>query len=54
MTLEVILFRDSVRVVMTTPYQPTLFVDYMVQAREIAYPFFTMGYHLIHARLLKE
>jgi len=54
MKILVRLYRDGVTVRLTTTYQPELFKDYMIQAREIAMPFFLLGYHMIHASLLSE
>jgi hypothetical protein len=54
MKIVVKLRRDGVDVRLTTTYRPDLFMDYMVQANEIAMPFFLLGYHMIHASLLSE
>ena len=54
MKIVVRLRRDGVDVRLTTTYRPDLFKDYMVQAKEIAMPFFLLGYHMVHASLLSE
>jgi hypothetical protein len=51
MQIIVHLYRDSVYVTLETKYRPELFKDYMIQAREIATPFFLLGYHMRHASL---
>ena len=51
MLVVVRLTRDGVDVTMTQKYHPELFKDYMLQAREMAHPFFWHGYHMVFAEL---
>jgi len=45
------LYRDGVTVVLTATYRPDMYCDYMVQANEMAMPFFMLGYHMQYAQL---
>jgi hypothetical protein len=51
--VEVTLKRDGVLVTLTQQYYPNLWHDYMIQAREMAYPLFSLGYHLVSAKLVE-
>ena len=51
MKVLVILYRDGVTVRLTATYRPEIYMDYMVQANEMAMPFFILGYHMQEARL---
>ena len=46
--------REGIELRVTATYRPALFRDYMVQASEMALPFFNLGYYMIHASLLEE
>ena len=54
MKVDVRLYRDGVTVRLTAEYRPKLYGDYMVQANEMAMPFFMLGYHMLHARLIGD
>ena len=51
MVVYVQLYKDGVTVVLSATYRPDLYMDYMIQASEMAMPFFMLGYHMQKAEL---
>jgi len=46
--------REGIELRLTATYRPNLFDDYMIQATEMALPFFNLGYYMVHAAMLSE